>query len=245
MDVSHALSCRKGGLVIRRHNEIRDSLGDLMAMGFNSVLKEPIVLEGDVQGDNQGLVADLAVRRLWQPQTEALFDVRVIDTDAESHRRRSVDQVIQFAENEKKSKYLAAVEERRGSFTPFVMSVDGYMGQEADRTLRRLAEVLVWKWEKHYSSVVNWVRAYMSMSIIRATNMLCLRGSRIKWRTATGQVLKMEEGYLCVNIFVILNHHHLADRNYFMFIIKFCLLFIIIYITAKYNSSSDSSYFPH
>ena len=156
-----------------------------MAMGFNSVLKEPIVREGDVQGDNPGLVADLAVRGLWQPQTEALFDVRVIDTDAESHRRRSVDQVIRSAENEKKSKYLAAVEERRGSFTPFVMSVDGYMGQEADRTLRRLAEVLVWKWEKHYSSVVNWVRGYMSMSIIRATNM-CLRGSRIKWRTATG-----------------------------------------------------------
>ncbi len=46
-DVSHALSCRRGGLVIRRHNEIRDSLGDLMAMGFNGIVnKEPIVREG-------------------------------------------------------------------------------------------------------------------------------------------------------------------------------------------------------
>ena len=63
-----------------------------MAMGFNNVLKEPIVRDGDIQGDNQGLVTDLAVRGIWQPQTEALFDVRVIDTDPESHRRHSVDQ---------------------------------------------------------------------------------------------------------------------------------------------------------
>lgn len=37
-DMAHALSCRKGGLIIRRHNEIRDSsLGDLMSMGFGGV----------------------------------------------------------------------------------------------------------------------------------------------------------------------------------------------------------------
>ena len=27
--LSHALDCRSGGLVVRRHNEIRDALGDL------------------------------------------------------------------------------------------------------------------------------------------------------------------------------------------------------------------------
>ena len=31
------------------------------------------------------LVADLGVRGMWQPQTEALIDVRVVDTDAPSH----------------------------------------------------------------------------------------------------------------------------------------------------------------
>ncbi len=67
---------------------------------------------------------DAIALRYRRPLIEmpALFDVRVIDTDAESHRRRSVDQVIRSAENEKKSKYLAAVEERRGSclFPPFL-----------------------------------------------------------------------------------------------------------------------------
>ena len=91
---------------------MRDSLGDLMAMGFNSVIKEPIVREGDVSGERPGLVADLAVRGLWQPQTSALFDVRVVDTDAQSYSGRPVQQVIRSAEEEKKLKYVEAVEER-------------------------------------------------------------------------------------------------------------------------------------
>ena len=41
--VDHVLSCKKGGLVIKRHNEVRDSLGDILGMGYNNVVKEPIV----------------------------------------------------------------------------------------------------------------------------------------------------------------------------------------------------------
>ena len=138
-NVSHAMSCRKGGLIIRRHNEVRDALGDLMAMGFNNVSKKPIIREGD--SERAGLVADLAVRGLWQPQTTALIDVRVVDTDAVSYGGRPVHQVIRSAEDEKKLKYADAVEELKGSFTPFVVSVDGYMGHEADMSLRRLADI--------------------------------------------------------------------------------------------------------
>ena len=36
-----------------------------------------------------------------------------------------ISAVLCSAEQEKKRKYLAAVEERRASFTPFVVSVDG------------------------------------------------------------------------------------------------------------------------
>ena len=31
------------------------------------------------------LVADLGVRGVWQPQTMALLDIRIVDTDASSH----------------------------------------------------------------------------------------------------------------------------------------------------------------
>ena len=66
-----------------------------------------------------------------------------------------------------------------------MVSVDGYMGHEADMSLRRLADILVVRWEKRYSSVIEWLRAYMAFSVIRATN-LCLRGSRTKWRGVNG-----------------------------------------------------------
>ena len=45
-------------------------------------------------------------------------------------------------EREKKRKYNEAVEARRGSFSPFVVSVDGFVGVEASCVLRRVAEVL-------------------------------------------------------------------------------------------------------
>ena len=46
-------------------------------------------------------MADLEVRGLWQPQSEALLDICVIDTDAQSHAQRSVDAVLESAEREK------------------------------------------------------------------------------------------------------------------------------------------------
>ena len=78
----HALDCRRGGLVVRRHNEIRDALGDLASLAYKDVIREPVVRDGDA--DSPGLIADLGVRGVWQPQGEALFDVHVVDTDAHS-----------------------------------------------------------------------------------------------------------------------------------------------------------------
>ena len=54
--VAHALKCRKGGLVIRRHNEVRDALGEMMAMAFgNQIVKEPIVRDADPERSEEGL----------------------------------------------------------------------------------------------------------------------------------------------------------------------------------------------
>ena len=110
--------------MIRRHNEVRDALGEMMAMAFgNQIVKEPIVREADPERSEEGLVADLAVRRLWHSQSEALLDIRVVDTDADSYCHRPVAAVIKSAEEEKKRKYNEAVEARRGSFSPFVTVV--------------------------------------------------------------------------------------------------------------------------
>ena len=77
------------------------------------------------------LIADLSVKGVWQPQTAALFDVRVVDTDTQSYLSRSVSAILSSAEQEKKNKYLEAVEAKRASFISFMMSVDGFLGYEA------------------------------------------------------------------------------------------------------------------
>ena len=56
------------------------------------------------------LIADLGVRGVWQPQTEALFDIRVVDTDTQSYTERSVEAVLSSAEQAKKTKYTQAAE---------------------------------------------------------------------------------------------------------------------------------------
>ena len=78
--LSHALYCRKGGLVTQRHNEVRDALGDLAALAYKDVIREPIVREGS--DTVPALIADLGIRGVWLPQIE---DIRVTDADAPSY----------------------------------------------------------------------------------------------------------------------------------------------------------------
>ena len=83
--LEHALDCKKGGLVTQRHNEVRDVIGDLASVVFKEVVKEPVAQEANDAEGVPSLIADLRIRGVWQPQTVALFDVRVTDTDAPSY----------------------------------------------------------------------------------------------------------------------------------------------------------------
>ena len=49
-----------GGLVIQRHNEVRDYLGDISSEVWPSVIKEPIVMEADPSSNDVGL------RLIWE-----------------------------------------------------------------------------------------------------------------------------------------------------------------------------------
>ena len=177
--IEHALDCRFGGLVGRRHNEVRDAFGDLASLVWSPVIKEPVVRDGSTGADT--LIADLCVRGVWEPQTEALFDIRVVDTDARSYRTRPPRDVLSTAEGEKKRKYLQACQDRHATFTPLCVSVDGMLGSESEFFVKRLSDFLAAKWERPYSVVIGWVRARLSFAILRAA-LLCVRGSRTKWR---------------------------------------------------------------
>ena len=84
------------------------------------------------------LIADLCVWGVWLPQAEALFDICIIDTDAQSYLGRSPTQVISVAENEER-KYLDAAAACRAHFTHLCFSVDGDAGSQAASFLKILA----------------------------------------------------------------------------------------------------------
>ena len=140
-DLVHALDCRKGGLVIQRHNKVRDAFGDLGALVWHQVKKEPIVKEANDACGSQALIADLAIRGVWETQEEALFDIRVTDTDAKSYLTHSPNQVLAQAEKDKKLKYGSSCEERRAVFTPLCVSVDGLFGKETEHFVKKLVRV--------------------------------------------------------------------------------------------------------
>ena len=84
LSIEHALDCRFGGQVNRCHNEIRDAIGDLASLVWGSVVCEPVVCDKPSSSDG-ALVADLCVRGVWNHQSAVLFDIHVVDTDAQSY----------------------------------------------------------------------------------------------------------------------------------------------------------------
>ena len=110
---------------------------------------------------------------------------RVVDTsDAPTYQDRAVKKVLASAEAGK-SKYSEAVKARRASFTHFVQLVDDVQGCEGKAFVKRLANQLSILWEKPYVHVINCAQTRLLFATIQATN-LCLRKSRMKWRSSTG-----------------------------------------------------------
>ena len=179
---------QKGGLIIQRHNEIRDLIHDLTSLVWKQVVREPVVQYNSSDPPRDILVADVGVRGVWQPQATALFDVRVVDSDAPSYSSKSPQSVLKTAKREKKNKYVKACESCHASFIPLCMTVDGLLGEELQSFLNHLADRLAAKWNKQYHLVLSWIKTKLSFALVRATN-LCIRGSRFKWRG-----LSLEDG---------------------------------------------------
>ena len=63
------------------------------------------------------LIDHLCVGVIWQPQTEALFDIRVVDANGRSYRACTPHDVYCTTEGEKKHKYLLACQNQCKTIT--------------------------------------------------------------------------------------------------------------------------------
>ena len=188
--VDHAMICKRGGFVIQRHNELRDLEADLLSMVCSDIEVEPVLQDINEEqlsrGSNRAQDArlDIRARGFWDPQSSAFFDVRVCHPNAESYRDQEPQQIYRIHENDKKGLYSRRVlDVEHGSFTPLVFITTGGMGKECIRYHSRLAELIAAKKGEQYTQTISWIRAKTSFALLRSA-LVCLRGSRVKRRTA-------------------------------------------------------------
>ena len=199
--VDHAMSCRRGGLIIQRHDDIKMEFQQLCAYAFKPsvVSNEPIIPQARTQQMVNGQLrmvdppekrGDIAVHGFWTHGTTAIFDIRVTDTDARSHRDREPIKVLAAQEREKKNKYKEACLQARKHFTPLVFSIDGMFSKETKAACKNVAYRLTDKWKRPYSMVAGMVRARLTVALIRSASR-CLRAERCR---APYQPLEWIEG---------------------------------------------------
>ena len=203
MTVEHALSCKVGGLVHIRHDDVADEWRHLCgtALSPSRVEREPPIFRcvshrARVAAGNTTPPppstptatpptppttteerGDASCHGFWKRGRTCIFDMRITDTDAKSYRKKDFGKVLLQHEKEKKDKYLRTCLELRKDFTPMVYSVDGIAGREARNAEKRLATHLASKWNRGYSQMVYYVRVRMAIAVVRA-NSLLIRGSR-------------------------------------------------------------------
>ena len=172
--MEHAMTCKNGGLIHRRH----DTVGKVLATWCRklkpsaSVTMEPRIFPpGSTHPEADRKRGDVSCFGFWEEQTEAIVDVQVIHTECRSHITREPAAILRSAENTKKRKYLGALQAQRKHFTPFVCSSDGLIAGEAGRFLNHLAGDLAAKWEKPYSMVVSQLRTSVSFALVRTAYM--------------------------------------------------------------------------
>jgi hypothetical protein len=188
--LDHGLSCKKGGLILHRHNALRDEMATLMAAALSPscVRSEPLISPSDAHllpdtpptaapapsNNNRG---DLLVRGFIERNTDTIIDFQVTNLNAASYRHKTANQAFVELERAKNRKHKRACQLQRRQFAPFIASCDGNFGPHAKQLMQRLANLLAKKWNRPYSAVANYVYSRISISLLRSTS-LCLRGSR-------------------------------------------------------------------
>ena len=187
---SHAMSCKKGGFVSNRHDNIRDLLTICLNKVCTDVQVEPHLIP--VSNDNfkyktanvsKEARLDIKAKAFWRHGETAFFDVRVTHVNSIFYKNLKTEQIIYRHEDAKKREYLERVlEVDHGSFTTLIFGTNGGFGEECKRFLSTLTNKLSEKNNDTNGTVITWLRTRLSMEITRAS-LLCLRGSRTPFRS--------------------------------------------------------------
>ena len=184
-NVEHAFSCKNGGFVTIRHNEIRDFTAEVLREVCHNVEIEPLLtpLTGErfqyrtANTDDQARL-DVSARGVWTRGSKAFFDVRVFNPLAPSYRNQTLVAAHRSNENEKKRKYRERIQNvEHGSFTPLVFTSFGGMSIECLKFFNHISDRICEKRNITGSLARSWIRTKLCFSLLRTAN-LCIRGSK-------------------------------------------------------------------
>ena len=183
-DMDHAMTCKKGGYIHRRHDRVRDLFARVMDDVVQGVRTEPHLqpLSGEIlsAGANieDGARLDIVGRGFWNDSEMAFFDIKVFNPMAKSHLNKNLTTVFKENESGKKKLYNARiVRVEHGSFTPVVLSSYGGYGRETSRFVSQLVEKVAAKKDLEKSVVANTLNKKVSFELVRS-QIACIRGSR-------------------------------------------------------------------
>ena len=112
MDVQYAMSCKRGGFVTIRHNDLRDLTANLLSNVCNDVEIEPKLLP--VTGENVSYRTantraeaslDIKSRGFWVRGQQAFFDIKVFDPNTKRYVDSALPQCYAQNGKEKKRQY--------------------------------------------------------------------------------------------------------------------------------------------
>ena len=133
----HAMTCKKGGFVHARHDEIRDIQASLLEEICKDVEREPHLqplsgenLAGRSANTSDEARLDVKARGFWRQGQVAFFDIRVTHLNAPASMDLRPEQIYRCNEMEKKRQYNERVINiEQGTFTPLVYSTTGGMAR--------------------------------------------------------------------------------------------------------------------
>ena len=144
----HTLNCKLGGYVVMRHNNLRDYEATLFREVCRDVKVEPDLLPLGASGTTSRNKAnkarpDVSAIGIWSPMERTFLDVRVTNPNSASYLDKSIDQIYEVDEKEKKQMYNDRVlHVEKGSFSPLIFTTTGGMGPEATKFHKQVARLI-------------------------------------------------------------------------------------------------------
>ena len=111
-NLQHALSCKKGGFISIRHNQIPNITASLLKETCKDVRVEPTLqqLTGENFNSKSAIITeearlDISARGFWNAGQTAFFDIRVFNPNASRYGKTEISKCYEMNEKEKKKNY--------------------------------------------------------------------------------------------------------------------------------------------